>query len=62
MHPAFPDIVGQWAAQAIDDKEREDRLDPLILGTLNELSRIGQIIDVLAIGAAEQEIAETRAW
>ena len=62
MHPAFPDIVGQWAAEAIDDKPREERLDPLILGTLNEISRIEQIIDVLVISAAEQEISETRAW
>ena len=62
MHPAFPDIVGQWAAQAIDGKTREDRLDPLILGILDELSRIEQIIEVLVTTAAEREIAETRAW
>ena len=62
MHPAFPDIVGQWAAEAIEDEAREERLDPPVLGTLNELSRFEQIIDVLVIAAAEQEIAETRSW
>ena len=62
MHPAFPDIVGQWAAQTIDGKAREERLDPLVLGALNELSRTERIIDVLVIAAAEREIAKTRAW
>lgn len=62
MHPAFPDIVGQWAAQAIDDEAREGKLDPSIPATLDDLSLIEQIIDALVIAAGEQDVAETRIW
>ena len=61
MHPAFPDIVGQWAAYAIDEA-REGQLNPSIPATLDDLSLIEQMIDALVIAAAEQDIAETRIW
>ena len=60
MHPAFPDIVGQWANQAIADEARDERLDPS--ANLDDLSQIELIIDALVIAAAEQDIARTRAW
>ena len=62
MHPAFPDIVGQWAAQTIDEKALEERVDPPALSTLNEFSPIEHVIDVLLLAAGEQELAETRVW
>ena len=62
MHSAFPDIVGQWAAQTIDEKALQERVDPSALGTLNEFSPIEHVIDVLVIAAGKQELAETRVW
>ena len=62
MHPAFPDIVGEWAAETIDDNARvwivtrgddgklEDRLDPDALA------------DSLAVAAGLREVAQTRVW
>lgn len=62
MHPAYPDIVGEWAAEAIDDKSRvwvvtrgddgklEDRLDPDALA------------DAFVLAAGLRDVAETRAW
>jgi len=74
MQPAFPDIVGQWAARTIDRKARiwcltrgadgefEERLDRIILAALGDASSGEDIIDALVIAAAEQDIAETRDW
>jgi hypothetical protein len=74
MNPAFPDIVGQWAANSIDHKAQvwcatlgvdgclEERLERSILATLDELSPIEEIIDALVIAAAELDISDTRLW
>jgi hypothetical protein len=62
MDPAFPDIVGEWAAEQIDDTARvwtvtrgeggklEDRLDPAALA------------DSLVLAAGLRDIAQTRVW
>lgn len=74
MNPAFPDIVGQWAAENIDDKARvwnvtrtadgrlEERLDPSFLETLEGAESIDEIAEALLTAAALQDVADTRAW
>lgn len=74
MNPAFPDIVGQWAAENIDDKARvwtitrsadgqlEGRLDPSFLESLEDAGSVDEIAEALLTAAALQELADTRVW
>jgi hypothetical protein len=74
MDPAFPDIVGEWASQNIDDKAHvwtvtrgldgrlEDRLDPTFLAMVDEMQPLEEILVALVRAAAEQDIADTRIW
>jgi hypothetical protein len=62
MDPAFPDLVGEWADEQIDDRARvwvvtrgpdgrlEERLDPTLLA------------DALTVAEGLREIAATRVW
>lgn len=74
MDPSFPDIVGEWATQNIDNKARvwtvtrsaqgrlEERLDPTFLAMIDEMQPIEEIVAALVQAAAEQDIADTRIW
>lgn len=74
MDPAFPDIVGQQAAEKIDDQARvwivergadgrlEERLDPSFLAALEESVEVDRFVEVLIVAAAEQHVAGTRIW
>jgi hypothetical protein len=74
MDPAFPDLVLESAAREIDDKAKvwtitrgadgrlEERLDERFLALLNDDPTVDEIVDALITAAAEQDIAETRAW
>jgi hypothetical protein len=62
MDPAFPDLVGEWAEEQIDDRARvwvvtrgadgglEERLDPALLA------------DALTVAEGLRDIAATRVW
>jgi len=62
LDPAFPDIVGEWAEEQIDDRARvwvvtrdadgglEERLDPALLA------------DALTVAEGLRDIAATRVW
>jgi hypothetical protein len=74
MDPAFPDIVGAWAAEQIDDRAKvwsisrgadgklEERLDERFLAKLEQAETPEQIADAIVAAAAERDIAETRLW
>ena len=74
IDPAFPEIVGEWAAEAIHRKARvwmvtrgedgrlEERLDPSFLAQIDEHRSIDDIVDALLTAAAEQDVAESRIW
>jgi hypothetical protein len=74
MDPAFPDIVGEFAAEQVDGKAKiwivernpdgglEERLDPRFFERLGEVGAIEDILEVLITAAAKQDVAETRVW
>jgi hypothetical protein len=74
MHPAFPDIVGEWALEEISDEARvwtvtrgadgklAEELDLSLLLKLNPNHSAAQIADALVLAAAAADIAETRVW
>jgi len=74
MDPTFPDIVGEWATQNIDNKARvwtvtrtaegrlEERVDPTFLAMIEDAQPIDEILAALVHAAAEQDIADTRIW
>ncbi|MFL6725536.1 MAG: hypothetical protein ACJ8FS_03350 [Sphingomicrobium sp.] len=74
IDPAFPDMVGEWATEAIHRKARvwtvtrgedgrlEERLDPGFLAQIDEHRSIDDIVDALLTAAAEQDVAESRIW
>jgi hypothetical protein len=74
MDPAFPDVVGAWAAQEIDDRAKvwtlsrgadgrlEERLDPTFLETLEKAETLEELADAIAAAAARREIEESRVW
>lgn len=74
IDPAFPDIVGQQAAEQIDDRARvwivergddgrlEECLDPSFLDGLEESVEVDRFVEVVIVTAAEQHVAETRIW
>ena len=74
MDPAFPDLVGQWAAHHIDDKARvwtvtrgpdgalREELDLDHLLKLNPGRGIDEIIDAVLAVAALEDIEDTRLW
>ena len=74
MDPAFPDIVGQYAAEQVDDRARvwivergtdgrlEERLDSSFLATLDATNEVDEILEALVVAAARQDIAESRIW
>ena len=66
MNPAFPDLVAEQAACGIANdvhprETRPRRFDPSLLAAV-EARSIDEMVDVLIMAAAEQEIAETRLW
>ena len=74
MDPAFPDLVGQWAADHIDDKARvwtvtrgrdgalQEGLDLDHLLKLNPGHGIDEIVDAVLSVAALEDIEDTRLW
>jgi hypothetical protein len=57
MDPAFPDLVGEWAAAQADDW-----LEPSFLETLDEAEVGDDVADAIVIAAALADISNTRAW
>jgi hypothetical protein len=57
MNPAFPDLVGQWAAEI--ERAETERTDGANDNDEDEDSGVG---DPLLIALARQEIAATRLW
>jgi hypothetical protein len=74
MDPAFPDLVGEWAAQQIDDGAQvwtvtkgsnsrpEERLDDSFLKKLEQAESTEEIAEAILAAAAERDIAESRIW
>jgi hypothetical protein len=74
MDPAFPDVVGEWAAEQIDDRAKvwtvskgtdgrlEERLDKSFLARLEQAETPEEIAEAILAAAAERQIAETRVW
>ena len=74
MNPAFPDVVGKWADELIDDKSRVwvvtrshdgrlcEELDPQFLSAIGAAATAEEVADVIAIAAGRMELAETRVW
>jgi hypothetical protein len=62
MHPAYPDIVGEWAAKTIDEKSRVWIVTRGDDGKLEDCLDPDALANSLAIAAGLREIAETRAW
>jgi hypothetical protein len=60
MDPAFPDIIGEWAATASDPLGAQ--LDPGFFKRIDQAETPGEIVEAIIIAAALQDIAETRAW
>jgi hypothetical protein len=58
MDPAFPDLVGEWAAAT----EAEEWLDPGFLETLDDADIGDDLADAIVIAAALADISDTRAW
>jgi hypothetical protein len=74
MDPAFPDIVGAWAQQEVDDHAKvwtvtrgadgklEDRIDPSFLMHVDEAELPDEIIDALIAAAARRDVGDSRVW
>jgi hypothetical protein len=74
MDPAFPDVVGEWAEDQIDDRAKvwtlsrgidgrlEDRLDPTFLETLEKAESVEELAQAIAAFAARREIEASRVW
>ena len=62
MDPAFPDIVGEWAARGIDDKTRVWTVTRGADGRLEEHLDPSRLAEAMIIAEGERELAETRAW
>ena len=62
MNPAFPDIVGGFAFDAIDDSARVWTVTMGADGCLAERLDPGLLADALVIAAGEDEVAATRLW
>jgi hypothetical protein len=62
MDPAFPDIVGAWAVDLIDDRARVWTVTMGPDGLLEDCLDPGLLADAMVIAAGEQEIAATRLW
>ena len=74
MDPAFPDLVGQAAAELIDDQSRVwmvtrghdgrlcEELDPQFLRAIGAAATAEEIADVIAVAAGREELAESRLW
>jgi hypothetical protein len=62
MTPAFPDIIGEWADNQIDDKARVWTVIRGADGQLEECLDPDLLADALMKAAGEREIAATRAW
>jgi hypothetical protein len=62
MDPAFPDIVGGFAFDAIDDSARIWTVTMGADGCLTEYLHPGLLADAMAVAAGEDEIAATRLW
>jgi hypothetical protein len=66
MDPAYPDLVGEWANELIDDSgrdgKRQPQFDPQFLTALGTASSAQQIAEMLITATGEMEIAENRLW
>jgi hypothetical protein len=74
MDPAFPDVVGQWAEQEVDDRAKvwtvtrgtngllEDRIDPSFLIHADDVQLPDEIADALIAAAARRDIDDSRVW
>ena len=74
MDPAFPDIVGAWAEQEVDDRAKiwtvtrgadgklAERIDPSFLATLEKAQSVEELADAIVAAAARKEIEESRVW
>jgi hypothetical protein len=74
MDPAFPDVVGEWAEEHVDDRAKvwtlargadgklEDRLDPSFLETLEKAESVEELAEAIAASAARREIEASRVW
>jgi hypothetical protein len=57
MDPAFPDLVGEWAAA-----QAEEWLEPSFLEMLDDADIGDDLADAIVIAAALADISDTRAW
>jgi hypothetical protein len=74
MDPAFPDIVGDWAASQVGDRAKvwtvsrsadgklEERLDDSFIAQLEQAESVEDMVDVILAAAARQDIDRSRAW
>ena len=74
MHPAYPDLVGEWGNGLIEDDAKvwhvtrgpngglQEQLDPQFMTALGAASSAQDVADVLITAAGEMEIAENRLW
>jgi hypothetical protein len=74
MDPAFPDIVGTWAEQEVDDRAKiwtltrsadgklEDRIDPSFLMYADEVELPDEIVEALIAAAARRDVEDSRVW
>jgi hypothetical protein len=60
MDPAFPAIIGEWAATASDPLG--GRLDPDFFELPDDAESADNIAEAIILAAALQYIAETRVW
>jgi hypothetical protein len=74
MDPAFPDMVGEWAAEQVDDRAKvwalsrgtngklEERLDDRFLAKLEEAGSVEELVEAIIASAARREIEQSRVW
>ena len=70
MDPAYPDLVGEWANELIDDSapdrmcngKRQQQFDPQFLTAIGTASSAQEVAEMLITAAGEMEIAENRLW
>jgi hypothetical protein len=74
MDPAFPDIVGEWAEQEVDDHAKvwtitrgtdgrlADQIDPSFLIHADDVQLPDGIVDALIAAAARRDIEDSRVW
>jgi hypothetical protein len=74
MDPAFPDIVGAWAAEQIDDRAKvwslsrgtdgklKEQLDESFLARLQDAESVEELVDAIVASAGRREIEQSRAW